>query len=333
MHPTLSIITPVKNAAPWLAGCIQSGLGQNYQDWEWIFVDDHSTDNSAAIIAEFTGKDSRIKLFSNAGQGIIPALQQALSESSGHFITRMDADDLMPPGRLEKMRGRLQGLPPKTVVTGLVEYFSEAEVSPGYHKYQNWLNGILREGRHWENIYRECVVASPNWMMRRDELIKTGGFDGLEYPEDYDLVFRWYKNDFKIGLIPQVTLHWREHPGRTSRLSKHYNQKAFFRLKVQRFLELDYDSGKTLCLWGTGIKGKLSAKILRQAGVDFHWMGYFNDAERLINGNKVWSYQKIEDIKNPQLLLAIYPTGKYWTELQKYLGQIALNKAEDYWFL
>ncbi len=297
-------------------------------------MDDHSTDNSRELISAFADMDARIQLHTNSGKGIISALEKGLAQAQGYFITRMDADDLMPEGRLTLMVENLQNAPPKTIVTGLVQYFSADEVSPGYKQYEAWLNDVGLQNQHWQNIYRECVVASPNWIMRTEELKAIGGFSGLEYPEDYDLVFRWYSNDFTINNLPQTTLLWREHPARTSRNSQNYSQQKFFNLKVKRFLEVDFNPSKPLVLWGTGVKARLTAEILNQNNIDFAWMDLHPEKyPEGINGQQILGFKEIEHVPSPQLLLAVYPPKGQLKKMIAYLNQQNLRAGADYWFL
>ena len=285
------------------------------------------------LLSAFAEKDLRIKIYTNPGQGIVDALQKALANSCGKFISRMDADDLMPPDRLEKMVRALSSSLPKTVVTGLVDYFSDTEVSEGYRSYQQWLNEIALTHSHWPHVYRECVVASPNWMMRTSELWEMGGFQGLEYPEDYDLVFRWYQNAFHIQAIPEVTLYWREHPARTSRTSENYSQRKFFQLKLERFIRLDLNT-ENLVLWGTGVKARLAAEILHFHQVSFHWMDLHPEKyPQGIDDHPIVHFHELENLKKPQLLIAVYPPEGEMRALRHYLHQLQLTAGNDYFFL
>src|SRR5690606_20054477 len=188
MPDLISIIMPVYNAESFLHECLESIKQQSHTHWELIAVDDFSTDASFKILEEASSFDSRIKVLKNTEKGIIPALSLALKNVKGTFITRMDSDDIMPPDRLSIIGDALQNAPAKTVVTGLVKYFSQSEVSEGYQSYEKWINKNILSENPWRSVYRECIIASPCWMCRTEELKSTGGFKNLDYPEDYDLV-------------------------------------------------------------------------------------------------------------------------------------------------
>ncbi len=328
--PLLSIIMPVKNAAPFLGECLESIYSQSFTGWELIVVDDHSEDESVNLLKSYATKDKRIQLYANSGKGIIPALQLALTKAKGIFLSRMDADDVMPEERLQKMLKALEKSPPKTIVTGLVKYFSSKKISHGYRGYQQWLNGLALENRHWANIYRECVIASPNWMTRRNELIQASCFDDLVYPEDYHLVFRWYQSGFSVKTIPETTLLWREHPDRTSRNSTHYAQRAFFELKINEFIRYELQSDQ-LVIWGKGKKTSLTTAILKDRNIPFTHMSL----QQAIPSDRpvIKHYREIEHLKNFKLLLAVYPPAEERVRMENYLNSIGLTEGKNYWYL
>ena len=231
----------------------------------------------------------------------------------------MDADDLMPTDRLHTMVSALETAPPKTVVTGLVKYFAEGRISEGYQKYESWINEVNAAHAHWESLYRECVIASPNWIMRTEELRAVGGFDQLSYPEDYDLVFRWYENGFTIKALNRITLLWREHPDRTSRNSSHYDQAHFFELKINRFLQLDWNN-EPLVIWGKNRKSELMSNVLRR-----------HDVPHTIFNLK--AYRQIEQNPNAQLLVAVWPTPDERGKIEDYLKSLQRIKGRDWWYV
>src|SRR5690606_1202495 len=248
----VSIIMPVKNTSVYLLECIQSIINQTNKNWELIAVDDHSTDDSKAILHKYAANDARIKVLENTAKGIIPALQLAYSKSSGEFITRMDSDDIMVPEKLATQKQQLLQHGNNHIALGLVKYFSDNEMGEGYLKYENWLNELTKNGSNFSDIYKECVIASPCWMVYKTDFEKCGGFDSNIYPEDYDLTFRFYKNGLKCLPSNQLLHLWRDYPERTSRNHEHYAYNSFIELKVHHFLNIDYRINKKLLVWGAG---------------------------------------------------------------------------------
>lgn len=318
-NPEISILIHFKNDEKWIEECLDSILNQSFPDFEVIGIDDFSQDKSKAIFQAYVQKDNRFQMLSNTGHGVIPALDLAFSASKGKMITRMDAEDRMPERRLEIMRNRLLRCDKHTVVTGKVLFFSEHEVSTGYMDYQSWLNDINMHGNQYTQIYRECVIASPNWLTYRENIDLIGGFGKLHYPEDYDLAIKWYEKKINFEAVQELTLYWREHPDRVSRNSNFYTQKLFFELKINAFLKLDYRGGPLL-IWGKNKKSSLISKILKEQQVPCK-----------IHDRK--DFLRIEKIPNPQLLIAIYPEEKERIEIQKYLTLIGLKEGIDWWWV
>lgn len=316
MIPTVSIIMPIKNASEWVLETIESIQRQTLENWELIIIDDHSEDDSPEKITQAVSKDKRIHLFKNRGTGIVTALNQAFQRVNGEFITRMDADDVMPGNRLQIMSSCLEKHSEKTIVTGKVRYFPEEIVSEGYRKYENWLNERVDTNDFYKHIYRECIVASPNWMGRTEAFKKYRLLENLNYPEDYDLCFRWMQHGFKIEGLNELTLLWREHPLRTSRNSGHYQQQAFFRLKSD-WLMYFYPQASSVGIIGLGIKGKLCAEYFQQANYPFQLydLNFDNYSSRLY-GKRVLSPEKVDD---ELVLIARYPENL--KEIQSFIEQ------------
>lgn len=325
--PTVSILLPLKNAAPWIAETIRSIQHQTFEEWELIVINDFSEDNSIEIVKEIAQKDQRIILKNNEKKGIIPALQLALTFAKGKFIARMDADDLMPNNRLSNMVNEIKESSVKTIVTGKVKYFSDKEVSEGYLSYQNWLNERIDKNDHFLHIYRECVIASPNWIAYKEAIIDHNVFDQLIYPEDYDMVFQWYEKGFQIKTIDEVTLFWREHPLRTSRNSTIYNQSSFFELKTSRFIKNYQD--KKIGVLGVNQKGKLVAKQLIENELEFSWYDLkFEQFQSPIYGITIGNPDRIScEI----LVLAIYPENR--SGLEEWILKMGFEIGKSaFWF-
>lgn len=301
----ISIITPFYNPGEYLMECIQSVLEQTYQNWELILVNDLSSDHSPSIADSFAQKDDRIRVLQNTDKGLINALRLAYKNSFGNYITRMDADDIMTPNRLELMIDQLKASGKGHVCVGKVKYFSDKKLGDGYLKYENWLNELTDKEANFSEIYRECSIPSPNFLILRDDFESIGGFDHDTYPEDYDLAFRMYEHHMKVCSVNEVTLQWRDHPTRSTRTQDQYQPLTFIPLKVTCFLKIDRDYEKQLVLWGAGTKGKLIAKELINQGVDFKWTT--NNPKKIGKDiyNKILVDSTAFDQENSQVIIGI----------------------------
>ena len=100
MDAKISILTPFKNASKFILETAHSIQAQTHTHWEWILMNDLSEEHEETLLLPLL-TDHRIKLYQNPGNGIVDALRFALEKSTGFYVTRMDADDLMPPHKLE----------------------------------------------------------------------------------------------------------------------------------------------------------------------------------------------------------------------------------------
>lgn len=264
---------PCKDAAEFLEDCIQSILSQTYENWELLVVDDHSSDQSFAIMQEFQLKDNRIHLFENKGVGIVDALTLAFQQSNGSLINRMDADDMMPKEKLATLCELIAGRE-KVVATANVKYYSDTTISEGYQRYEKWLNGLSTHQDHAVNCYRECVIASPNWMVHRSCFEQDIDLSCLQYPEDYDMAFKWLDAGYQIMKSTEVTHLWREHDARTSRTSNHYQQKSFFKMKTRYWVQQQFKPERKLVVIGNNMKSKLTSQNLKELKVGHIHMSF-----------------------------------------------------------
>lgn len=302
----VSILIPFKNTKPYLVECLDSVLNQSYPHWELIIVDDHSTDHSYDIVYAYAEKDKRITLLKNDGHGIIAALQLAFLKSSGDFITRMDSDDIMHTEKLQLMVTDLKIHGKKHIALGLVKYFSANGIGDGYAKYESWLNTLTTQGNNYSEIYKECVIPSPCWMIHREDFLNCEAFTPNRYPEDYDLAFRFYKHHIKC--IPSDTIlhYWRDYSTRASRTDDHYAENHFLELKVDYFLALNYDELRPLTIWGAGQKGKKVARLLKQKEINFIWI--CDNPKKIgkhIYDELLYNFDYLQELDNPQSIVTV----------------------------
>ncbi|MBQ0075461.1 MAG: glycosyltransferase family 2 protein [Prevotella sp.] len=99
----VSIIVPLYNAEKYLRKCLDSIIGQTFEDWELILVDDGSKDASGNICDEYSQKDSRIKVFHKPNGGVSSARNVGIEHTCGDWITFVDADDWLDECFLENI--------------------------------------------------------------------------------------------------------------------------------------------------------------------------------------------------------------------------------------
>ena len=102
MQPKISVVMSVYNGTPYLRECIESILNQTCKDFEFIIIDDGSSDNTWKILTEYANQNQQIKLFKNEENiGLTKSLNKGLKLAGGEYIARQDADDVSLPDRFE----------------------------------------------------------------------------------------------------------------------------------------------------------------------------------------------------------------------------------------
>ena len=99
----LSIIVPFYNVERYIGKCIESILGQTYQNFQLILVDDGSKDNSLAICKQYMKKDSRIEIIHKENGGVVSARKAGVTLANGDFIGWVDGDDWIEPTYFEEL--------------------------------------------------------------------------------------------------------------------------------------------------------------------------------------------------------------------------------------
>jgi glycosyltransferase involved in cell wall biosynthesis len=223
--PLVSIIMPVYNAESYIKEAIQSILNQTFTDFEFIIIDDGSTDNSLKIIKSF--KDNRIKIIKNKGNlGLIKTLNKGINLAQGRYIARMDADDIAMPERLEKQMAFLKENPDYGLVGTLAEIIDEEGVSTGkIHDLPISYEAIK------SRILFQCPFVHPS-VMGKIEVFKE-----FKYKENYPIaedLFLWIEiiSKYKVANINELLLKYRVHSKNVSSDSKKFKQKENSLLKI-----------------------------------------------------------------------------------------------------
>lgn len=114
--PDVSVIVPVYNAAEYLDGCISSILASTYADFELILVDDGSTDASGDVCDAYADMDSRVRVVHTVNMGVSAARNTGIDAARGAFLTFVDADDIVAPEMIGRLRSTINADTPASVV-------------------------------------------------------------------------------------------------------------------------------------------------------------------------------------------------------------------------
>lgn len=184
--PTVSVVMSVYNGASTLAATIESVLAQTGVTFELIIVDDGSTDGSSAIISEFAARDFRIRVLTQANQGLTCALVAGCSLARGRYIARQDCGDLSMPSRLRRQAACLD-TQEGVVLTSCATRFMGPQSEFLYTVVQTSSQLMLSlRGQSPETLRGPSSHGST--MFRRDAYEKVGGYrPEFRVAQDLDL--------------------------------------------------------------------------------------------------------------------------------------------------
>lgn len=209
--PKVSVLMPVYNTREeYLRPAIESILNQTFSNFEFIIINDGSTDNSPQVVQEYADKDSRIKFINNKkNSGLIAVLNQGLELCTGEYIARMDSDDISRPERFAKQVAYMDLHPECGALGTWAQKFNS--------------RGLLSVFKHIKNVkildlllYGSCVVH-PSAMIRRSVLTAYGISYNHDYKHAEDLQL-WVEiaKVSEIHNLQEILLNYRWHDSNIS---------------------------------------------------------------------------------------------------------------------
>ena len=203
--PAISVAMSVYNGERFLALAIESILAQTFTDFEFLILNDGSSDSSAAIIDAYAAQDSRIRAIHRENKGLIVSLNQLVEESRAPLVARMDCDDIAMPERFAKQLAFLTA-------------------NPDYGVVSSWTADIDENGNIWpikgsdqptsfdafiKAIPGGPLLCHPSAVFRRDLVLSVGGYHAaFKHCEDYDLWLR-LSAITKLCSLPERLTHYR----------------------------------------------------------------------------------------------------------------------------
>jgi glycosyltransferase involved in cell wall biosynthesis len=198
---------PVYNGERYLASAIDSILAQTFTDFEFIIIDDGSTDGSTRLLQDYARRDQRIRLIVQPNAGLTKSLNRGIAEARGRYLARMDSDDIAMPARFAKQLEFMESHPDHVMVGSQVLLIDpdgdpvcdKAQTQYGHEAIET---ALLEKG--WPLIH-------PAVMIRTQTLREMGGYnETYRTNQDHDLFLRLCQRG-KVENLRNVLLHYRQH--------------------------------------------------------------------------------------------------------------------------
>lgn len=272
--PLVSVVMSVYNADRFLREAVESILDQTFKEFEFIIINDGSTDRSAVILEEFRQKDIRVVISTHPNnQGIVAALNSGLAKARGKYIARMDADDISLPHRLQDQVSWMDAHPQVDICGAWVELIGAAQGG-------SWRHPVEHASIHARMLFSNAL-AHPTVMMRASAVRKHGlMYDEKRiYIEDYDLWSRFLEK-MQFANLDKILLRYRLHSQNTGvkyRSEQIIGHEAIFR-RLLAPLQMEYTS-QDLALHQkiTGMQYEASLSFLYHS---YLWLGKISRANR-----------------------------------------------------
>jgi len=204
----LSVVMPVHNAESFLNHSIESILNQTFTDFEFIILDDASTDASRSVMREWELRDKRIRILTSDQQlGLAGSSNRVVAASNGALVARMDADDVSDPDRLQRQIATMNTREDIVAVGTLCDGINAAGTT-------------TRPRDRWRLVRRSQYIPFPHGsaMFRRDAFDAVGGYsnDFSHGGEDQDFFFKLSQRG-RVVTLPETLYHFRYHASNTTR--------------------------------------------------------------------------------------------------------------------
>ncbi len=328
--PELSVVLPGYNCAATIRRALLSLLDSPSADFEIVFVDDGSTDDTVSVVSAL--KDSRIRIVRQPHSGVAAAANLGVAEARASIIARMDADDYSYPNRFTLQLGYLAANN-LDAVGGRVRIIDPAGIPvPSMGRYEKWVNGFCDADSVAAYRFVESPLVNPTIMAKRK--VFELGFRNGPFPEDYDLLLRALQAGYRMGKVPEIVLDWTDGPGRLTRTDERYSMAAFDRCRRAHLLVGPLKNCGRCNLWGAGQTGKPWLRWLKENQIE---IGFVVDVDarkigRKIHDVPVISHTDLPSADGSPLLIAVGAEGAR-EQIVPVLKNHGYRIGADAWFV
>ena len=319
--PDITVLMSAYNAEPYLSESIESILAQTFTNFEFLIIDDGSSDSTAEIIVSY--KDPRIRLVRNEKNiGLTRSLNKGIKLAISDYIARMDADDISLPDRLEKQFQAFSFDPSLTLCASRMEIIDENGRPTGII-YPTISPSLLP----WRLLFGNQIPHT-SVMVKRQALIEMGGYaEWAERSQDHELWAR-INHEHKVRMIPDILVYWRDHSSNITQIdfqAQRQTQREVVHRSLQRLTGVPISRDFTLHLHELVHCRKYVAKgftidalrLLDQINLTFcnHYKPN-SDAQRLLKENIQAIYENLmssatRQLSLPSLMVCAYVLFNY----------------------
>lgn len=198
----LSVVMSVYNGSDFIKSSIECILNQTYKDFEFIIINDGSTDNSSDIIESYAKIDERIIVVNQVNIGLTKSLNKAIAVAKGVYIARQDVDDISDKYRFEKQIKILDQNKNINIVSCWYNVIDESNCKIAYRKPSIDIIKLIK------TLKKENIICHSSVMFRKSDFYNVGKYDETRrYAQDYDL----WKRLNKFYIIPEFLVDYRFH--------------------------------------------------------------------------------------------------------------------------
>lgn len=291
-------LLPVRDGEPWLARAVESVLREadGHPD-ELLVVDDGSAE---PVRAAGPLGHPLVRILRQSQEGIVAALEHGRREARGAVIFRIDADDLVLPGRRSVQLRALSRDARLGAVGGSATLVDPEATPEGMRTYVSWVNGLTDPARE---LLVEATLYHPASAIRASALDAVGGWRGGDLPEDYDLWLRLARAGWGLGAVQEPVLGLRDHEGRLTRTDPRYRRDAFEALKREHLARVHLRARKPVALWAGREGRRRWLPWLRNRGCTPHALIDPFEAGRERGGLRVRGVDALGELEARSLLL------------------------------
>ncbi len=319
LSPQVTIVMSVHNGEKYLSQAVDSILAQTFRDFEFIIINDGSTDRTSEILVQYQARDARIRLLAQEQSGLVDALNRGCALARGEYIARMDADDVAFPQRIEHQVKFLENNPEMALVGTPVVVIDENGLPIDLFRFPTDSHEIA------DLLMRANCINHPTVMIRTKAFCALCGYrKTFQHAEDYDLWLRM-SEQYSLANLAEPMLCYRIHGSQVG--VEHLNQLVLSMLGARVSARGRRKDGKD----PLANEAEITPAVLENFGVtseqiqDAYAWAFLNLLSLLLKGNPEFGMRLAA--QTPQ----IFQTHRIAPQLQKRAAEQTLDLANHHY--